>query len=81
MTVRAKFKVFGNTPNGAVLEADKGSTVLLYPVYSSDPNSENGQFYKWTPGGQISLSTINTSAASQFEVGDEFYVDFIKVDK
>lgn len=68
--VRAKFKVV------EITEREFGKSVTLQPVYSSDPNSENGQFYKATPGGKIELSTVNDEAAKQFEIGKEFYVDF-----
>jgi hypothetical protein len=66
--VRAKFKVTDKTPNG------EGFYVSMSPVVGGSP--ENDSFYKWTPGGQIQLSTINTVAADQFEVGKEYYVDF-----
>ncbi len=72
--VRAKFTVTSVEPNGATDEENKGSTVTLLPVVGGSP--ENDSFYKWTPGGEISLSTINEVAAAQFEVGKEFYVDF-----
>lgn len=72
--VRAKFVVDSVTPNGQESEENKGSTVVLTPVYGGSP--ENESFYKWTPGGSIQLSTINEEAAKQFEVGKEYYVDF-----
>ncbi len=75
--VRAKFKVTAVEPNNAEKEEDKGSTVHLFPVTGSP---ENESFYKWTPGGNIILSTINTEAAAQFEVGKEYYVDFTPAD-
>lgn len=66
---RAKFKVT------EVIERDGGSLeVKLLPVTSGSPENEN--FYKWTPSGSISLSTINEEAAKQFKPGKEFYVDF-----
>lgn len=74
--VRAKFKV-------EFIEQDKGDpeckTIHLRAVYDSDPNSENGRFFKWTPNGTVVLSTINESAWSQFEEGKEYYVDFTEV--
>ena len=72
MSVRAKFKVTTLSQNTF------GHTVELEPVYDSDPKSENGRFYKATPGGKITLSTVNPEAALQFKPGDEFYVDFTK---
>jgi hypothetical protein len=73
-TVRAKFTCTGVEPNGATNSEDKGAAVYLTPVVGGSP--ENESFYKWTPGGNIMLSTINEAAAAQFERGKEYYVDF-----
>jgi len=67
--VRAKFKV-----QSVDAKEDGSGTITLEPVTSG--SEENDAFYKWTPGGSIVLSTINADAVSQFEVGNEYYVDF-----
>lgn len=64
-TVRAKFNVTGITSNGAANEDDKGSSVSLSPVVGG--SAENDSFYKWTPGGNILLSTINPEATKFFQ--------------
>jgi hypothetical protein len=69
MSVRAKFRVTSVTR----MESE-ASRVTLAPVTSG--SEENKAFYKWTPGGSISLETINTEASKQFEPGKEFFVDF-----
>ncbi len=66
---RAKFKVTEVTEREG-----GGHEVKLLPVTGGSP--ENESFYKWTPGGNISLGTINEEAAKQFKPGKEFYVDF-----
>lgn len=70
MSVRAKFKCTSitNTENGASIQLD--------PVVSGSKENEN--FYKWTPGGSVLLSTVNDAAAAQFTPGGEYYVDFEK---
>ncbi len=73
-TVRAKMKVVEMTTR------EFGKEIKLQPVYSSDPESENGKFYKQTPGGSIVLGTINDEAAKMFEVGKEYFVDFTKAE-
>lgn len=75
--VRAKFKVTGVSPVN-VEKPEEGSTVHLIPVTGGSP--ENESFYKWTPGGNIVLSTINQEAAEKFEVGKDYYVDFSKAE-
>ncbi len=39
---------------------------------------ENKKFFRYTPSGQISIGTLNPAAWQQFELGKEYYVDFIK---
>lgn len=74
MSVRAKFKV------QSVTESEGGlKTANLTPVTSGSP--ENERFFKWTPGGQIQLGTINPDAAAQFVPGRQFYVDFTPADE
>jgi hypothetical protein len=57
---------------------EEDGMVKLYPVTSGSP--ENDTFYKWTPGGEIRLNTINEAAISYFEVGKEYYVEFRKAE-
>ena len=71
--VRAKFTVVEKTET-----ADASFSVRLTPVISG--SEENKNFYKWTPGGQIQLSTINKDAAAQLEPGKSYYVDFTKAE-
>jgi hypothetical protein len=70
MTVRCKFRVNDKNPSG---------NVSLSPVYTD--SEENKAFFKATPGGSISFWTTNVAAADEFNVGDEFYVDFTKAEK
>jgi hypothetical protein len=65
--VRAKFTV--------VSVNSKSGEVILEPVYSG--SEENKMFYEYTPAGKIVLVTVNEKALKEFEVGKEYYVDFI----
>ena len=69
--VRAKFKVNQVASSNNV---DEYFNITLFPVI--DGSTENKEFFKWTPSGQITINTVNPLAASQFKEGDEFYVDF-----
>lgn len=51
-------------------------TIILSPVYSSDPTSENHTFWQASPSGRIELGTVNPEAWKQFELGKEYYIDF-----
>lgn len=76
--VRAKFvvqeKIERNDSNG------NGFEIRLTAVYDDDENSENGQFFKYTPNAEIRLQTINREASREFFVGSEYYVDFTFVE-
>jgi hypothetical protein len=76
MTVRAKFKV------ESVTAREDGATVKLVPVTTSGAraSAENARFCKYTPAGEISLTTINLDAAAQFKPGAEMFVDFHNID-
>lgn len=69
MTIRAKFVVYSKDMDGVV---------ILNPV--TDNSEENKAFYRYTPGGQISLRTVNKTVRDEFEVGEEYYVDFRRAD-
>jgi hypothetical protein len=71
MSVRAKFKCWSNNEYGQV-------TLQAVTAYNSE---ENKTFWQYTPIGNISLTITNPDALNQFEVGEEYYVDFTKAEK
>ena len=79
MSVRAKFAVQSITRTQHWDKA-KGEvqTIKLTPVTSG--SDENKAFYDATPGGSIDLQTLNPQAASYFELGKEYYLDFTKAE-
>lgn len=74
MSVRAKFKVHSITEREGWGEHKLLRDVKLTPVVGG--SEENKQFYAASPSGEIVLGCANADAAAQFEVGQEFYVDF-----
>jgi hypothetical protein len=81
MSVRAKFKLSG-VKTEAVGTAD-GKENIVYTlefrtVSQGDEklDAENKVFWKYSPGGSISLNCINPGAMAQFEIGKFYYVDF-----
>lgn len=74
--VRAKFKVSSITRQPGWNGAKEVHTVELIPV--TGDSEENMRFYAATPGGGIKLSVVNEAVGKQFDLGDEFYVDFTK---
>jgi hypothetical protein len=69
MSVRAKFRCV------EIFHDENASRVRLVPVTTG--SDENTSFYKWTPGGEITLQVIKRSTAEVFEPGQEYFVDFI----
>jgi hypothetical protein len=62
--VRAKFECTRN----------EAGNIALNAVHSG--SKENLEFFRHTPNGQLILSVVNESAARQFIVGKQYYVDF-----
>lgn len=66
---RAKFACISATkvPGGAI-------SFNFTAVYSSDPESENGKFWKYTPSGNLALLGTKLPIDA-FEPGKEYYLD------
>ena len=76
--VRAKFRVMEAQHVDWGKGYDGLKQITLHPVggAAGGESDENRAFYAATPGGSIVLSVLNATAAAQFTVGQEFYVDF-----
>ena len=78
MTVRAKFYVSKLDPYSP---PSTGGEVVLFPVYSEDPNHENKKFWDATPSGTIQMIINNPAAFERFTMDKQFYVDFTPAPK
>ena len=54
--------------------SENDARLCFAPVYSG--SEENKEFFKFTPGGEFSIYTVNLAVAEKFEQGKEYYVDF-----
>lgn len=72
--VRAKFRCVTKTTNA---DGPAKYSYLFFPVYSSDPASENKAFWDATPSGELKMTCILSEA---FEVGKSYYLDFTPAD-
>lgn len=72
MSVRAKFRV------NSIADHGYGREVSLTAVYEGalGENEENKRFTKATPNGSIKMMIDNPWAWKQYDVGQEWYVDF-----
>jgi hypothetical protein len=83
MSVRAKFVVNTVSAPRTVTRWNDNSEntqqeavdITMYPV-NSNGSDENKEFFTNTPGGMITLQTVNMDAAKGFIQGKEYYVDF-----
>ena len=71
--VRAKFKV--QSYETSLDRGEELRTIKLTAVYDGSP--ENKAFFRWTPNGSIQIGVLNPSAWQQFQLGGEYYVDFL----
>lgn len=76
-TVRAKFFVQSveHLHTGGV---DPCTNITMAPVYAN--GDENADWSKYTPGGKLEMMVTNQSAIDQFDLGQEFYLDFTPAD-
>lgn len=70
--MRAKFLVDSVTNH-----ADGGNTVKMRPVCGN--SEENKSFWKYTPSGNLEMYINAPNAASFFQPGAEYYIDFTVV--
>ncbi|MGO9021328.1 MAG: hypothetical protein ACLQVJ_23565 [Syntrophobacteraceae bacterium] len=56
-------------------------TVIMSPIHGGgDPGHENTKFWRARPSGKLELGCANLAAAEMFEIGQEYYIDFIKAE-
>lgn len=72
--VRAKFRCWSVIPS-----SDGAFNIELHAV-TEDSSEENKTFWKYTPAGSVTLSTVNKAAADYYEPGVEYYLDFTKAE-
>lgn len=74
--VQAKVRCVWNKPTQYSTEASPCHVVRFTPVYSSDPESENYTWSKYTPAGFMEMSVTNPAAFEQFVENKEYILTF-----
>jgi hypothetical protein len=73
-TTRCKFVCDGT---GQIRSGDKAlHSAKFSPVYDSNKESENGQFFAYTPAGSLTLGVVNEQ---HFTAGKQYYLDITEV--
>lgn len=75
MSVRGKFKLV----QICSLSWNTGAKELKFNAVCSDDTDENKKFHKYTPSGTITMTVDNPEAMEQFELGKDYYVDFLPI--
>ena len=80
MNMRAKMRV-----SNVVLVSETQENLSLTAVaksesYPEDGSDENNTYAKFTPSGSVELTIQNPALLGKFTVGDEYYLDFTKVE-
>lgn len=73
-SLRAKFIV------DEVVDVNEHQTDVKLRAVQSDENSENQDFNKYTPSGELTMMVDNPDAKGFFVQGKEFYLDFTSVE-
>ena len=59
------------------VHGQKGGTIRLSPVTGN--SLENREFWQYTPSGTFEFNSINEDAFRYFELGEEYYVDIVRI--
>ena len=78
-TMRAKMKIM-SVLKGADSEQLRLSAVCKDGGYGPIGYDEDNTFSKFTPSAELMMTIQNPTLLNQFEVGQKFYVDFIKAE-
>jgi hypothetical protein len=77
--MRAKMKVTSvNKFSDTCLQLEMAA-VCKSSGYPEDGSDENNTFARWTPTANLKMSITNPNLVDKFEVGKEFYVDFLEL--
>ena len=80
--VRAKFRLDsvkitkgGRKVSENKYESTPSHELEFNAVYQGSP--ENDKFFLSTPSGKLVMNVVNKEANDQFEIGKEYYIDFV----
>lgn len=76
--MRAKMRVTDVQKYHPSNEIVKMTAVSKSDGYPEDGSDENNSYARWTPTADLSISIANPALFDQFEIGQQFYLDFTK---
>ena len=75
MSVRAKLHLT------AITDQEYGGKSFKFVTWYDTSIPEDQRFESATPSGELNINVTNPAVIEQFHLGDDFYVDFNKVEK
>lgn len=75
----AKFRVSNVTTISESCEQLELSAVSEKP-FDGDGKSDDNDFARWTPTGELKMSITNPNLIGKFKVGEKFYLNFTPAD-
>ncbi|MGL4964953.1 MAG: hypothetical protein ACRC67_27250 [Inquilinus sp.] len=78
--MRAKMKINHIDRRNAGSETLYFNPVCRSAGYPADGSDENNTYAKFSPSGMLSLTVANPALLGKFNEGEEYYLDFIKVE-
>lgn len=73
--MRAKFRVTKVTKTSDTSEQLEMMAVSSTP-FDGDGKSEDNDFARWTPSGQLTMTINNPALIGHYKEGDAYYIDF-----
>jgi hypothetical protein len=78
MSMRAKFNLTKVTKHNETFEELEFNAVTNKP-FDADGKSEDNDFARWTPTGNLKMSVTNPALIGSLKEGQTFYLDFTEV--
>ena len=77
--MKAKFELKAVTKQGDAAEELKFSAVTE-KAFNDEGKSDDNDFSKWTPSGELTMTVTNPDLIGKFQVGEKFYLEFTKAE-
>lgn len=71
MSTRAKFKVTNVAEHGDIISVELNAV--------TEKDSDNEDFYKYTPAGSVLMHISNPAVFDFFKLGKSYYLDFSEI--
>lgn len=82
--MRAKFKINVvqnfTKPSGEIITQALSMSAVCADKFGENGESEDNDFQRWTPFGELNMNISNPDLIGVFNEGDKVYLDFTKAE-